>query len=110
MLAHPLDTGSFALVNVSPYSVEALQAATHDSDLGAGGGKEGKEREEREEEEMGREGEGGLVHVILDHRHMGVGGDDSWSPSVHPEYHVPCKEYSFGVRFAFKPNERANEI
>ena len=22
-------------------------------------------------------------HVYLDHLHMGVGGDDSWSPSVH---------------------------
>ena len=23
------------------------------------------------------------VHVYLDHRHIGSGGDDSWSPSVH---------------------------
>ena len=24
-----------------------------------------------------------MNHVYLDHRHMGLGGDDSWSPSVH---------------------------
>lgn len=24
-----------------------------------------------------------VVHVYLDHRHIGSGGDDSWSPSVH---------------------------
>ena len=23
------------------------------------------------------------THLHLDHRHMGVGGDDSWSPSLH---------------------------
>ena len=25
----------------------------------------------------------GHTHLHLDHRHMGVGGDDSWSPSLH---------------------------
>jgi len=25
----------------------------------------------------------GINHVYLDHLHMGLGGDDSWSPSVH---------------------------
>ena len=24
-----------------------------------------------------------INHVYLDHLHMGLGGDDSWSPSVH---------------------------
>ena len=24
-----------------------------------------------------------MNHVYLDHKHVGVGGDDSWSPSVH---------------------------
>ena len=24
-----------------------------------------------------------FTHLHLDHRHMGVGGDDSWSPSLH---------------------------
>ena len=23
------------------------------------------------------------THLHIDHRHMGAGGDDSWSPSVH---------------------------
>ncbi|TNH85969.1 hypothetical protein CF138_11000, partial [Aeromonas hydrophila] len=29
--------------------------------------------------------EGGL-HLCLDGFHMGIGGDDSWSQSVRPEY------------------------
>lgn len=24
-----------------------------------------------------------IIHVHLDHKHIGSGGDDSWSPSVH---------------------------
>lgn len=28
-----------------------------------------------------------MNHVYLDHLHMGLGGDDSWSPSVH-EVHI----------------------
>jgi hypothetical protein len=28
----------------------------------------------------------GAVHLHLDAAHMGVGGDNSWTPSVHPEY------------------------
>jgi hypothetical protein len=38
-----------------------------------------------------------MLHVHLDAAHMGVGGDDSWSPSVHDAYLVPPGEYSFGV-------------
>jgi beta-galactosidase len=38
-----------------------------------------------------------LTHLTLDHVHMGVGGDDSWSPSVHAEYLVPPAVYSFSV-------------
>ena len=30
-----------------------------------------------------------MNHVYLDHKHMGVGGDDSWSPSVHEVYPIP---------------------
>ncbi|KAK9808191.1 hypothetical protein WJX73_006921 [Symbiochloris irregularis] len=37
------------------------------------------------------------VHVYLDHRHIGSGGDDSWSPSVHKEYTVPPDKYSFSL-------------
>jgi beta-galactosidase len=41
--------------------------------------------------------EGGPVHVHFDAAHMGVGGDDSWSPSTHERYLVPPREYAFGV-------------
>ena len=33
-----------------------------------------------------------MNHVYLDHRHMGLGGDDSWSPSVHE---VQCIQHKF---------------
>ena len=40
----------------------------------------------------------GRVHAHLDAAHMGVGGDDSWSPSVHEEYWVrPGDAYEFNV-------------
>ncbi|KAL0397637.1 UNVERIFIED_CONTAM: Beta-galactosidase, partial [Sesamum calycinum] len=38
------------------------------------------------------------IEVHLDHRHMGVGGDDSWSPCVHDKYLVPAVPYSFSIR------------
>lgn len=40
------------------------------------------------------------VFVHLDHRSMGVGGDNSWYPNVvHEEYTVPANEaYRFRVR------------
>ncbi|XP_020264636.1 uncharacterized protein LOC109840411 isoform X1 [Asparagus officinalis] len=38
------------------------------------------------------------IEVHLDHKHMGVGGDDSWSPCVHDQYLVPPVPYSFSVR------------
>ena len=64
----------FEAVNVSPYSVHSIDAASHGKDLECDG----------------------RVHVHLDHRHIGVGGDDSWSPSVHDEYLVRpgCHEFS----------------
>lgn len=41
------------------------------------------------------------VHLCLDTAHMGVGGDDSWSPSVHPPYLVPPgKIYAFRIILA----------
>ncbi|KAK4411137.1 Beta-galactosidase [Sesamum angolense] len=40
------------------------------------------------------------IEVHLDHRHMGVGGDDSWSPSVHDKYLVPAVPYSFSIRLS----------
>ena len=37
-------------------------------------------------------GDGGPIHVHVDHQHMGVGGDNTWEPDViHPEFLVPAK-------------------
>jgi beta-galactosidase len=30
---------------------------------------------------------------------MGVGGDNSWGAMVHPQYTIPCKDYSYTIRF-----------
>lgn len=39
------------------------------------------------------------LQVHLDHRHMGVGGDDSWTPCVHEEYLLPpAASYRFSLR------------
>lgn len=35
------------------------------------------------------------IYVRIDHQHMGVGGDDSWSPSVHKEYQLCAKSYQY---------------
>lgn len=44
---------------------------------------------------------GDKTYVHIDYQQMGVGGDDSWSPRVHPEYQLNDKEYEFG--FVLKP-------
>jgi beta-galactosidase len=67
------------LFSASRHSWQALEAACHQHELLGGGGG------------------GGPVHVHLDAAHMGVGGDDSWSPSVHDAYLVRPGVYEFGV-------------
>ncbi|MBN2368900.1 MAG: DUF4981 domain-containing protein [Vicinamibacteria bacterium] len=39
-------------------------------------------------------------HVTLnvDDRQMGLGGDDSWSPRVHPDFQLPVQPYAFTMR------------
>ena len=39
------------------------------------------------------------VWLNLDGRHMGVGGDDSWSPSVHGQYLLTDGEYRYSLRW-----------
>ena len=39
----------------------------------------------------------GETHVHIDALHMGVGGDDGWTPNVHPEYQIQPGVY----RWAF---------
>lgn len=41
-----------------------------------------------------------LFQVHLDHKHMGLGGDDSWTPCVHDKYLVRAAPYSFSIRFS----------
>lgn len=39
------------------------------------------------------------LQVHLDHKHMGLGGDDSWSPSVHENFLVQPIPYKFSMSF-----------
>jgi beta-galactosidase len=45
-----------------------------------------------------------VVHVHIDHQHMGVGGDDSWSPSTHKAYLLENKQFSY--TFIFQPKKQ----
>ena len=40
------------------------------------------------------------VTLSLDLAQMGLGGDDSWNPRVHPEYQLTAGEYRFAFRIA----------
>lgn len=57
--------------SVSRFGQQQLAHASHTNDLVAGEG----------------------VYVYLDGFHMGIGGDDSWTPSVRPEYLLTRPEY-----------------
>ena len=43
----------------------------------------------------------------LDAAHMGVGGDDSWSPSVSAEFLLTQRRWRYALRFAPSPHLRA---
>lgn len=42
------------------------------------------------------------IYLCIDHQQMGVGGDDSWSPSVHPEYQLNKKNYHYKLSMSPK--------
>lgn len=65
-------------MSASYYSTSELDRATHNEDLVRGSS----------------------IEVHLDHKHMGLGGDDSWSPCVHEKYLVPPLPYSFAIRLS----------
>ncbi len=65
-------TGGFHF-SVSQYGQEQLMRATHTHELVRTAG----------------------LHVYIDGFHMGVGGDDSWSPSVKARYLLPEREYQW---------------
>jgi beta-galactosidase len=60
-----------------PYSMEDLAAATHDYQL--------PRRDFNE--------------ILLDHKQMGVGGDNSWGARVHDEFSVKVQPYSYSLVF-----------
>ncbi|BDR13255.1 beta-galactosidase [Vibrio sp. STUT-A11] len=63
--------------SVSQYAQHALAEAKHTNEI---------DKEEK-------------VYLRLDHQHMGVGGDDSWSPSVHKEFQLTDNHYAYRVSF-----------
>ncbi|MEG3766779.1 beta-galactosidase [Alteromonas sp. 14N.309.X.WAT.G.H12] len=44
----------------------------------------------------------GYLYVFVDHAHMGVGGDDSWSPSTHEAFLLNKKQYRYEIGFQAK--------
>lgn len=68
--------GGLMQMSASHHSIAALEAARHDFELTKDNN----------------------IYVNVDCAHMGVGGDDSWSPSVRKKYLVPPKLYSFNLR------------
>lgn len=65
-------------MSASYYTTAELERATHNEELV----------------------KGDSIEVHLDHKHMGLGGDDSWSPTVHDEYLIPAVPYSFSLRLS----------
>jgi beta-galactosidase len=45
----------------------------------------------------------GRVTLSLDLAQMGLGGDDSWTPRVHPEYQLTASDYRFTFRIGPTP-------
>ncbi|CAG9460844.1 unnamed protein product [Pedinophyceae sp. YPF-701] len=66
----------FALASVSPFGILALSTAKHEHELY----------------------HTDCLHVHLDAAHMGVGGDNSWTPTTHPAYLVPPGVYEIGFK------------
>ncbi len=46
----------------------------------------------------------GPVTVNVDHKTMGLGGDDSWNPRTHKEYLINTGIYSFSYLLRFSDN------
>lgn len=51
------------------------------------------------------------LQVHLDHKHMGLGGDDSWTPCVHEQYLLPPTRYAFSMRLCpLLPSSSCHDI
>ena len=72
---HALQSATTLSFNLSPYSPQQLSQTTH---------------RHRLKPEAG-------VWLNLDGAHMGIGGDDSWSPSVAPEYLLSTDHFHYQV-------------
>jgi len=67
----------------SPYSQVSLARARHQHELVSDRG----------------------LYVHLDGFHMGVGGDDSWSPSVYESYRLQQRQYGYHLSFRAIPSD-----
>ena len=88
-----LSVGEFVIrgdfhFSVSRYPAQMLADAKHDHHLKADG----------------------QWYVQLDHRHMGVGGDDSWSPSVKPDYLLTQPEYRYQLYFSSQGDSPGQKV
>jgi len=79
-------TACFALFSAQPFSAEELAAARHTSELG-GIDLDGAS-------EVRPQG----IHLSLDHRHMGIGGDVGWLPCVHRQFLVEPDIFRYSLR------------
>lgn len=74
---HDLQSPTTVAFNLSPYSPQQLSQTTHRHLLKPEAG----------------------VWLNLDGAHMGIGGDDSWSPSVAPEYLLSGEHYHYALNW-----------
>ena len=53
--------------------------------------------------------ETGKTYLHVDHRQMGVGGDDSWGARPHPRYRLENQSYHFGFFLETGPSDKEEE-
>jgi len=46
------------------------------------------------------------IYLNIDHKQMGIGGDNSWGAEVHPEYRILPREYFY--KFSISPLSKGN--
>ncbi|MDR0553526.1 MAG: hypothetical protein LBG76_01830 [Treponema sp.] len=43
------------------------------------------------------------MYLAFDHRHTGLGGENSWSRCIHPEYRIQPGQYQYRVALRILP-------
>jgi len=71
-------------INVHKYSIENLTEAKHTFEI-------------KEEER---------VYIDIDHKLMGLGGDDSWNPRTHEEFQIFPGNYKYSFQLCPVKNDR----